>query len=276
MKTELERVQLVETEILKVIDRICKENKISYSLYAGTLLGAVRHKGFIPWDDDIDICMSRVDYDRFLEAWQRQSPKGYILQNKENTPAFSQTFSKIRKDHTTFLEGDYERGLYHAGIFVDVFPFDRIPADKLHQAVFRWNCMIFQLLTREYVPANSNPVVKLGSKFLLFCVPQRKRKAVREKLLREITKYKHDKSLGIVSTEVLETLKLIYPSDMLDNFVEMEFENELFPCVADWDLNLKMLYGDYMKLPPEEERVWKHHPILIDFEHNYEELESND
>ena len=100
----LRRLQLTELEILKVVDKVCRDNKIDYSLYAGTLLGAVRHKGFIPWDDDLDICLTRENYNRFIKIWNANPPKGYILQNKENTPDFSQTFTKIRKDNTAFFQ----------------------------------------------------------------------------------------------------------------------------------------------------------------------------
>ena len=104
MDNTLRQLQLTQLSILKVIDKLCRKWEIRYSLYAGTLLGAVRHSGFIPWDDDLDICMAREEYDRFLAAWEKEPPEGYLLQNKKNTPAFTQSFTKIRKDHTAFLQ----------------------------------------------------------------------------------------------------------------------------------------------------------------------------
>ena len=110
MEQQLRRLQLTQLEILKVIDKICREHDIPYSLYAGTLLGAVRHQGFIPWDDDLDVCMSRANYNRFLEVWEQVQPEGYLLQNKENAPEFPQSFSKIRKLDTTFQMKIYQKG----------------------------------------------------------------------------------------------------------------------------------------------------------------------
>ena len=113
MEKMLRKLQLTQLDILKVFDKFCREHDLHYSLYAGSLLGAVRHKGFIPWDDDLDVCMSRADYDRLIALWEQAQPKGYILQNKENSPNFWQSFSKIRKDHTTFLQGQREVSHWH-------------------------------------------------------------------------------------------------------------------------------------------------------------------
>ncbi len=99
----------IQLEILDVIDLICRKNGLRYSLYAGSLLGAVRHQGYIPWDDDLDICMPREDYERFLDIWKDKDHPGYIMQNKHNTPSFTQSFTKIRKDHTTFLQYEWEK-----------------------------------------------------------------------------------------------------------------------------------------------------------------------
>lgn len=276
MNDNLRMLQLVQLEILEVIDKICADNGISYSLYAGTLLGAVRHKGFIPWDDDLDVCMSREDYEAFISIWNDVKPKGYIIQNKENTPNFTQSFSKIRKEHTTFLQYDFEREAYHTGIFVDIFPLDRIPDNKIGRIIFRWNCLKYQLFTREFVPPKSNIFVKAISKLILLTVPVSKRKYVRDRICEKITRYKDNKSFGIVAIETASTQKQIYPADMLDKFVRIKFENKYYMCFENWKQNLGIKYGDYMKLPPEEERIWRHHPIILNFEYDYEELKRLD
>lgn len=272
METELRRLQLTQLEILKLFDRICKQYNLNYSLYAGSLLGAVRHQGFIPWDDDLDVCMPREDYEKFLAVWDKAKPEGYLLQNKENVPEFSQSFSKIRKDHTTFLQYEWEAGKYHTGIFFDIFPIDRLPNGKWELFWYKWHCMYYQLLTREFVPPKGSPMIKLGSKILLACTPKRSRPHVRSKQLKKITKYNSNHSLHTVGIETMDSLCHPFDADMLDKYTTLKFEDADFMCFAGWDTHLRHQFGDYMQLPPVEERTWTHHPIIIDFEHNYEEL----
>lgn len=268
----LRHLQLTQLEILKVFDAFCRKNNLKYSLYAGSLLGAVRHKGFIPWDDDLDVCMTRAEYDRFIALWEKAPPTGYILQNKENSPAYWQSFSKIRKDHTTFLQEQREAGKYHTGIFLDIFPLDRMPNGRLNQLLFYWRCMRYQLLTREFIPQKSPAVVRFGSALILGCSPKSRRQRTRQKLLKKITQLNKRDDLEIVAIENILSLRTHFSADMAKQYIDLPFEDSQFMCFADWDDHLHHKFGDYMQPPPEEKRVCPHHPIIIDFEHNYEEL----
>lgn len=270
--TQLRKLQLTQLEILKLIDRFCREKGIPYSLYAGTLLGAVRHQGFIPWDDDLDICMSRKDYNRFLQLWEEEKPAGYILQNKENSPGFSPSFSKIRKDHTCFLQFESEIGHYQMGIFVDIFPIDRMPNGRVTSKLFQLKCLEYQLLTREFLPTDGNPAVKAIAKLILKLSSPEQRAAKRKRLLHWIEKYNDNKELPAVAIETQSTIRTPLPSNFMAEFTELTFEDSEFMCTAVWDEYLSAKYGDYMKLPPESQRVWKHHPLILDFDRNYEEL----
>lgn len=272
MEEKLRPLQLTMLEILKVFDRFCREHDLKYSLYAGSLLGAVRHKGFIPWDDDLDVCMERREYDRFIALWEKSSPEGYILQNKENSPGYWQSFSKIRKEHTTFLQEEREAGKYHTGIFLDVFPLDRMPNSKLNRVIYKWHCMKYQLLTREFIPPKAGTVVRLGSSAILACTPKRRREKIRRNMLKKITRYNDQRNLEVAAIETMASLHKPFAPDMLDAYVDLPFEDGVFMCFAGWDDHLRRKFGNYMQLPPEEERAWRHHPIIIDFEHNYEEL----
>lgn len=271
-ESTLRRLQLTQLEILRVFDRICMEHGLKYSLYAGSLLGAVRHQGFIPWDDDLDVCMSRADYDRFIALWDSVKPEGYLLQNKENTPAFTQSFTKIRKDHTTFLQYESEKGKYHTGIFLDVFPVDRIPNRRLDRLRFKWNCMKYQLFTREFVPPKGNALLKAGCKLMLACTSESKRQSARQKALSKITQYQNQTELETVMIETMGSVRKPYAADLLDAYTALPFEDGEYMCFAGWDDHLKRKFGDYMQLPPAEERGWRHHPIILDFDRNYEEI----
>lgn len=266
MEEQLRRLQLTQLEILKVIDRLCRDNDIPYSLYAGTLLGAVRHKGFIPWDDDLDICMSRANYNKFLQVWEAQKPEGYLLQNKENSPEFTQSFSKIRKENTTCQLIVEKHLKYHQGIYVDVFPIDRMPEGMFRQKRFLFACMLYQLYSREFLPPQNGLVVKLVSWLILKLTPKKHRMQIRKRLLREITCYSDDRRLPTIATETMSSLRIVFPANMLDNYVKLPFEDDEFMCFEEWDEHLKRTFGNYMQLPPVEERTWRHPPHRIDFE----------
>lgn len=272
MDEQLRPLQLTQLEILKMVDGICRKHEIPYSLYAGTLLGAVRHKGFIPWDDDLDICMSRENYDRFLQVWQQEQPAGYLLQNKDNTPAFTQSFTKIRKDHTTFLHSLSEAGKYHTGIFIDIFPIDRIPNGKLRRSLYYWDCMRYQLYTREFVPQQYGFANKLGSSILLALTSGTHRAKMRKKLLKRLTAFNQDNRLETVATETVGSVRKSYAPDMTEKYTTLQFEDGEFMCFAGWHDHLTRKFGDYMQLPPVEQRTWTHHPVCVDFNYNYEEL----
>lgn len=270
---ELRKLWDVQLEILDIIDVMCRKNGIHYSLYAGSLLGAVRHRGYIPWDDDLDICMSRNDYEQFMNAWKRENPSGYILQNKDNTPSFTQSFTKIRKEHTTFLQYDWEKDKYHTGIFVDIFPIDRIPKGSLKRKMFLWNCMKYQLYTREFVPPKGSAVVKLVSKILLNSTTAAQRNTFRKRFENKLKEYDKHPEWNTVAIERMQTITQPLPADLLDEYIRLEFENKQYECFAKWHEYLTCKFGDYMELPPKSERVLNHNQLVIDFEHNYEELE---
>lgn len=276
MDNKLRTLQCTQLELLKVFDRFCREHDLHYSLYAGTLLGAVRHKAFIPWDDDLDVCMSRTEYDRFIALWSENPHPGYILQNKENTPAFSQSFTKLRKDHTTFLQNIEEANTYHTGIFIDIFPIDRIPSGKVSRCIFKWNCMKYQLFTREHTPSRSRAPIRFACSLILLFTPKQQRAAARQKFLKAITQYDSVRTFDTIAIEVMSTINCPLAADMLSNYTYLLFEDAEFMCFAGWDEYLHRKYGDYMQLPLEKDRIWKHHPLLIDFKHNYEELNNNE
>ena len=266
---ELRKVQLKQLEILNKIDRFCKENSINYSIAYGTMLGAVRHGGFIPWDDDMDICMLRSDYDKFLSLWHDDD--NFILQNHTTNSDFTQTFSKIRMKNTAFVQENDLNKSYHKGIFVDIFPFDRKADGYLNQKLQIIDVMLYQLYFRGYVPENNGIILKLGSTFLLKIHKKNNYNKLAEKHLKRIKKYNTNRELLLFDTCTFSDMKKSYDKDLFENLTEIEFDGYSFSVIKDYEKFLKICYGDYMKLPPKDEQTWYHHPIFISFDREYEE-----
>ena len=261
-----------QQEILDVIHDFCVHNDLRYSLAYGTLLGAVRHQDFIPWDDDVDVMMPREDYDRLLALWSASAPRGYLLETDTMTDDYVNNFAKIRKDHSAFIQYESERmEKHHKGIFVDIFPLDRcangVLAPKIQYALFALNL----LYNRGYTSGRGG-WMGLAERLLLGIVPKSAYRKLSIFFGRLSRSWNKNRSAKMVSPCTFQDLKRFYPSDLFEDDTELPFHGKNYSVIKQYDTFLKIRYGDYMQLPPEEERVWKHRPLLIDFEHNYEEL----
>lgn len=268
---KIQEIWAVEQEILDVFHHVCTEHGLRYSLAYGTLLGAVRHRGFIPWDDDIDLMMPREDYEKLLIIWDQTAPAGYLLQNVRIDPDFTQSFTKIRKDHTTFLQEEAEREKhYHKGIFIDIFPGDRVAPGKLRRNMQYIACAVNLLYNRGHA-SGSGGMIGLIEKTLLWA-PKKKYAKHREAAEKQIRRWNGNSSLPYFFPCTIRAARKYYPAELFSHMQTVEFNGKTYQCISDPDTVLRLNYGDYMQLPPEEDRVWKHHPIILDFEHNYEEL----
>ncbi len=259
-----------EQEILDVIHNVCRTYGLKYSLAWGTLIGAIRHQGFIPWDDDIDIMMPREDYNKLIELWPTLGIEGYILEDHRLDNGCVNNFTKVRKDHTTFLQDEVERDRgHHKGVFVDIFPGDRHAPGKLSGWIQYLASAINLLYSRGYTSGSAGIIGKMEA-FLLKTDRKNyhKRKLLAEKLMTRWNSYETE----WIFPCTIQCCRQYFPKDLFDDFIDVPFNGKMYKAVKKYDEYLRISYGDYMKFPPVEERVWKHHPILIDFEHNYEEL----
>lgn len=268
----IKEVWNVEQEILDVIHDICIEQELQYTLIFGTLLGAVRHGGFIPWDDDIDIMMPRKDYEKLISIWNDVAPKGYILQNKRTDSDFTQNFTKIRKDHTTFIQEECEKTKkYHTGIFVDIFPVDRVAPKGILRTV-QYIASAVNLLTARGHSSGNKGLIGLIEKIIL-SLPKKMQLGMYHSTEKIIAYWDKKVNLLWYSPNTIEVCKRYFSSNMFVKMKIINFNSKEYLCANDTHELLTSIYGDYMKLPPEEDRFWKHHPIIVDFEHNYNEIE---
>lgn len=250
--------------LLEEFDRVCKALDIPYILFAGTMLGAVRHEGFIPWDDDLDILMFREDYQRFLrEAEQVLDTEKFFLQ-KEFSPHWPMFFSKLRLNGTTCLEKYHPKDPeIHQGVYIDLFPCDDGCSSVLGRK-FQFLCskvVIAKALDRRGYETDSKKkkifmaICRFlpGRLFYNWAISGKKDGPVVHSFFAAASGYE----------------KNVYPRQLLSQRITARFENGEYPVVREYDQLLTQLYGDWRTLPPEEDRVCKQHAILVDLEKPY-------
>jgi lipopolysaccharide cholinephosphotransferase len=262
----LRRHQLVLLSMLNELNRICQKHHISYMLFAGTALGAVRHKGFIPWDDDLDILMFRPEYEKFLEIAPSELDSNLYYLQKEFSQHWPCFYSKLRKNNTTFIEKYHPKDrLMHQGVYIDIFPCDNLSDHKLVRKIqfYASKAIIAQSLYRRGYLTDSKK--KKLAMYLCSCLP-------RKPLLALIRLEKASNSLMVHSFlgESSKYTKSVYFRKWMNETCLMQFEDGKFPVSMYYDELLTTLYGNYMVLPSESERKRKIHAIKIDLEHSYE------
>lgn len=251
--------------LLEEFDRVCKALDIPYILFAGTMLGAVRHKGFIPWDDDLDILMLREDYERFLSKAPEVLENNKFFLQKEFSEHWPMFFSKLRMNNTTCLEKFHPKDKeIHSGVYIDIFPCDNAFKSAFGKKIqfFASKVVIAKSLYKRGYETNSF-AKKL---FMKICrmLPLRPFLYV-VKGGRKDSVYVHSFLAAAKSYS-----KNVYPREYISHRIDLDFENKKYPVSAEYDKLLKILYDDYMTLPPPEMRDTKRHVVLVDLSRSYE------
>lgn len=266
-KEQLQQLKECERDMLEAFVNICNKHKIKYFLQGGTLLGAVRHQGFIPWDDDVDVSLPRHEYERFIAIAQSELPSYYFLQTKDTDPEYPNNFAKIRDSRTTFIETSARHLNINHGAYIDIFPIDYYP-DGFKAKIFE---IKKKLLTWRINTAFYMPEMSLKSKIatLISCIlyPSR-RKAIekREKLYKSVKP-----SQRVVNNSGAWLEKEVIPKRWCAETAEMTFEGIRVQGSAEYDEWLTYVYGDYMQLPPESERKGHHFTDAVDLDKPYTE-----
>lgn len=250
----LREIQLEELNILLAVDKACKENEIRYTLVGGTMLGAVRHGGFIPWDDDIDIGMARPDYERFFDLLEKNKnllPQkyGYISDRDENACfPFLKVIDRTIKIHSP--KGDPTGNLW-----IDIFPLDGYPAPTEEKESKRFNQKLRLCRTRLLYCYEPMKGKKLQNKIFGYCSKLLGAKSALRALKKEAEKYPYaDCDYAGNSLWGLYGLGERYPKSDLETTETVKFEGYDLPIMSHWESYLTGIYGDYMQLPPEEKR----------------------
>jgi lipopolysaccharide cholinephosphotransferase len=251
----LAEIKQTELEILEYIDRVCKENDIEYFLFAGTLLGAVRHKGFIPWDDDIDLFMTRENYDKFISVTRYNSSR-YVTKALETDDNYLMPFIKVI-DSTTLAVDTINKNPCKLGVWVDIFPLDEYKKSKCTNAKRLWQLYKYAVCIGDgFNPSKGgkgrNYVKRVMHFFYKKAIP---RKCALK--IQKIAKKYNGKGLNqlYVGVDLVKGNKNVVEKAWLEKAILLDFEGKLYPAPIGYDEALTRKFGDYMTPPPEDKRV---------------------
>ncbi len=263
----LEEYHAVLFDMLKQVDSICHAERLRYFLSGGTLLGAIRHKGFIPWDDDIDLMMPRPDYEIFLKRAEKRLPKRYILAFPDRTKDYSQPWIRIFDTRVAVDDSGMQRTLTRS-LFVDIFPIDGLPSNRtLSNLCFKrvraWDILLKCARRKALYPDERLKWLKKPMMALTRVRPLPKYAVSLNKSARRCS-FERAHYAGVLATTHYGSRERM-PVEVFRGSVQVPFEGGFFPAPIGYDTYLSRLYGDYMQLPPEEKRVSQHnlHAYLI-------------
>ena len=256
----LEEYHAVLFDMLKQVDAVCKAEHLSYFLSGGTLLGAIRHKGFIPWDDDIDLMMPRPDYEIFLEKAGKHLPKRYILAFPGRSGDYSQAWIRIMDTRGAVDDSGMQRAVTQS-LFVDIFPIDGLPANEMlsnlcFKRVRAWDILLKSARRKALYPYERLRTLK---KILMQLTRIRSLPKYALSLNKSARRYSFDRAhyAGVLAVTHYGNRERM-PVEVFRGSVMVPFEGGMFPAPIGYHTYLSRLYGDYMVLPPEKERVSDH------------------
>ena len=257
-------------EMAEYFVQFCKENDLLCYLCGGGAIGTLRHKGFIPWDDDLDFFMPRKDYEKLAQLWPQKADSRYQLSKSNENYIDRNLFITIRDTQTTCIK-PYQQDLdIPHGLALDVLPLDYYPANGLSRKKQVIAALVYSLFCAQTIPEKHGGIMKWGSQVLLALIPSKKlRYKIWKKAEAEMTKYTKEESDGI--TELCSGpyyMKKKYPISSFEDALWLPFETEL-PIPIGYDDYLKTAFGDYMTPPPVEKQVAHHDAVLVDLEKSY-------
>lgn len=270
----LKKLQQVQTEILADFISLCDKYELDYIMLGGTGIGVVRHQGFIPWDDDIDVAMPRSDYDKLLNAVEVEMGDKYKILTPLKDKNYACNVTHMQKIGTRFVPYQSKDMKCDLCIDIDIFPMDNMPEDKKKRnAQLRKTWILNKMI---YLCGTGTPIIPLDGwkkkvaswicmgAHLFFKVLHISPRFLYKCLVCEATRYNNEPSKYMNAFEVTMSHKAYISKDEMYPLKKMPFENLMVSMPNKYDIYLKRLFGDYMTMPPEEKRV-NHCPYILDF-----------
>ena len=256
---ELKQIQDIQKELINEVKRICKKCNIHFGMVGGTMLGAIRHKGYIPWDDDADIGFLRTEYEKFREACKTElNHEKYYMQDLRDTEGYRWGYGKLRRKNTEFIRLNQEFMPYEQGISIDLMPFDNVPDNSLARRIHFFRCFLYRKLFWSEVGSRAEENIWIRHAYqIMRLIPM---KWVLKSYQRFVGNGQKKKT-RLVRILTFPTPKGVYGYERkwYTQLGMYQFDGLMLPGAKDFDGYLKVKYGNYMELPPIEKR--KTHPI---------------
>lgn len=249
--------QNVLLEMLVELDRICIKHQIKYSLFMGTLLGATRHKGFIPWDDDLDIAMLRDEYNKFLSICRSEiNNEKFFLQDNISDPNYLWGYARIRRRDSEFVRLGQEHLKMKTGIFIDIFPLDATPSNNVFSSIYNIFCYVLRKIL--YSEVGKKRCQNFVGRFVYKVINIIDIKVIHKTVCKLTSKASYSEYVRILTFPLPKSWSKGYQRKWFDNLEQMKFEAGEFFVSKYYDEILEYSYGDYHELPPVNERVCQH------------------
>lgn len=263
MGKTLRELQLCELEIVRDVTAICRKHGLQLYMMGGTFLGAVRHRGFIPWDDDVDLGLSRTDYETFLRVAPEELKEGYVLRHFASDPTMPYYPAQVVDPSFEILDTSAQKQkLRHA--WIDLFPLDGVPEGKLSFLLHKYRLLYLRMMLKysqfseivavnlRHRPFHERVLIALGRHLHL---EQRLDTNKRMRLIdRCLKKYPYESAVRVVNFMGAYKFREMFPRAVYDSTADYPFEDMTLPAPADYDTVLRQMYGDYMTPPPAEEQ----------------------
>lgn len=255
---EIKQIQKCELEMLVEFDRICRKYNILYSIDGGTLLGAVRHGGFIPWDDDADVILTRTEYEKFKNIVLNElDQERFYFQDIDITDGYRWGYGKMRRKNTTFVRMNQENMPYEQGVFMDIFVCDNVPENYIERCVCNFISYVYRKAFWAPVGVNIKSGIPRMVLMVLAKIPE-------YQLKRSYAKYRQFRNKKFSSVVKCLTFQACnkeygYKREWYEDVEDIKFEGMTLKAPVKKEEYLTFLYGDYMKIPPIEKR--KTHPV---------------